>query len=354
MTRRSTSRTTRRRTRRRRSSSAPPASQDPTLADRSRRTSSATTATAPSGTPASASSRYKTLGWRKAAIIMDDYSFGWTSAAGFIADFCAVGGKITKRVFPPLNTTDYSSYVRQLPPPDQVDGYFWVVGGTGTEPSLKAFEQAYGPTRRASSSSATCSSRSLGFDKVVAPRSPARTSAASAPVRDLKSAKATKYEAITVKWSKWIPAVQRAARASADVGLRLQLLQRRLGASFRASRRSTGSRRRSRLQKALPKIAQRRLPGVATAARQARHEPPGDPGPVPAAAGQERGRQRRRRRSSGSSRTSTRRSAALFKTRARRPAARSPVREEGACRGRARIKVVKNGVITTRSSSSGR
>ena len=45
---------------------------------------------------------YKKLGWRKAAIIMDDYSFAWTSAAGFIADFCAIGGKITKRVFPPL------------------------------------------------------------------------------------------------------------------------------------------------------------------------------------------------------------------------------------------------------------
>ena len=90
---------------------------------------------------------YKKLHWRKAAIIMDDYSFGWTSAAGIIADFCAIGGQITKRVFPPLNTTDYSSYVRQLPPPGQVDGYFWVVGGTGTGPALKAFEQAYGPIK---------------------------------------------------------------------------------------------------------------------------------------------------------------------------------------------------------------
>ena len=87
---------------------------------------------------------FKKLHWRKVAVIMDDYSFAWTSAAGFIADFCAIGGQVTKRVFPPLNTTDYSSYVRQLPPPNQVDGYFWVVGGTGTDPSLKAFEQAYG------------------------------------------------------------------------------------------------------------------------------------------------------------------------------------------------------------------
>jgi branched-chain amino acid transport system substrate-binding protein len=86
---------------------------------------------------------YHKLGWRKAAIIMDDYSFGWTSAAGIIADFCGVGGQIVKRVFPPLNTTDYSSYVRQLPAPDKVDGYFWVVGGTGTVASLKAMQQAY-------------------------------------------------------------------------------------------------------------------------------------------------------------------------------------------------------------------
>ena len=75
---------------------------------------------------------YNVLGWRKVDVIMDDYSFGWTSAAGFIAEFCALGGKITKRVFPPLNTTDYSSYVAQLDPPNAVDGYFWAVGGTGT------------------------------------------------------------------------------------------------------------------------------------------------------------------------------------------------------------------------------
>ena len=75
---------------------------------------------------------------------MDDYSFGYASGAGMIADFCAAGGRITKRVFPPLNATDFSSYAQQLPRPDEVDGYFWAVGGTGTAPSLKAFEQLHG------------------------------------------------------------------------------------------------------------------------------------------------------------------------------------------------------------------
>jgi branched-chain amino acid transport system substrate-binding protein len=87
---------------------------------------------------------YTTLGWRKAAIIMDDYSFGWTSAAGMIADFCAAGGQIVKRVFPPLNGADYATFMQQLPPPNQVDGYFWVIGGANTGASLQAFEQAYG------------------------------------------------------------------------------------------------------------------------------------------------------------------------------------------------------------------
>ena len=112
---------------------------------------------------------YKKLGWRKAAIIMDDYSFGWTSAAGLIADFCAVGGKITKRVYPPLNTTDYSSYVQQLPPPDTIDGTFWVVGGTGTAASLTAYEQAYGkldPKKNIGN----LFFGFLGADKVVAPK----------------------------------------------------------------------------------------------------------------------------------------------------------------------------------------
>jgi branched-chain amino acid transport system substrate-binding protein len=86
---------------------------------------------------------YNKLGWRKAAVVSDDYSFGWTSTAGFIAEFCAAGGQITKRVFPPLNTTDYSSYAQQMP--TDVDGTFVAVGGAGLIPFLKAYEQAKGP-----------------------------------------------------------------------------------------------------------------------------------------------------------------------------------------------------------------
>ena len=100
---------------------------------------------------------------------MDDYSFGWTSGAGMVADFCAVGGNIVKRVFVPLNTTDYAPFVRQLPPPNQVDGYFSTIGGTGTAAMLKAFEQAYGkldPNQWIGN----LFFGFLGADKVVAPK----------------------------------------------------------------------------------------------------------------------------------------------------------------------------------------
>ena len=40
---------------------------------------------------------YNELGWKKAAIIGDDYSFPYTSLAGFVAEYCAIGGDITKR-----------------------------------------------------------------------------------------------------------------------------------------------------------------------------------------------------------------------------------------------------------------
>ena len=148
---------------------------------------------------------YKRLNWRRAAIIMDDYSFGWTSGAGIIADFCAIGGQITKRVFPPLNTTDYASYIRQLPRPGTVDGYFWVVGGTGTGASLKAFEQTYGrlnPNQHAGNLFFAF----LGADKEVAPKVIGSYVGGFGTGPGLKTPQARRYENIMKKWYPDLPA----------------------------------------------------------------------------------------------------------------------------------------------------
>jgi branched-chain amino acid transport system substrate-binding protein len=73
---------------------------------------------------------YQTLKWRNVAILGEDYSYPWTQAAGFIAEFCPAGGKISKRIWIPLGTTDWASAVAQLP--RNIDGFLLLTGGTDT------------------------------------------------------------------------------------------------------------------------------------------------------------------------------------------------------------------------------
>ena len=57
---------------------------------------------------------------------------------------------------------------QQLPAPDKVDGYFWAIGGTGTVPSIKAFENLYG-TMKASQVIGNLFFFSSGADKTIGP-----------------------------------------------------------------------------------------------------------------------------------------------------------------------------------------
>ena len=85
---------------------------------------------------------YNELGWRRAAIIGDDYSFPYTSLAGFVAEFCAIGGQITDRIWAPLGEKDYSSYISQIP--DDVDGLYVGIGGAGLISFINQYEQQQG------------------------------------------------------------------------------------------------------------------------------------------------------------------------------------------------------------------
>src|SRR5579872_6579597 len=58
---------------------------------------------------------YKVLGYRKAATIGYDFNFGWQSIQGFADVFMTDGGKITKQIWTPITTTDFSSYLSALP-----------------------------------------------------------------------------------------------------------------------------------------------------------------------------------------------------------------------------------------------
>lgn len=85
---------------------------------------------------------FNELGWKRAAIIGDDYSFPYTSLAGFVAEFCAIGGNITKRVWAPLGEQDYSSYISQIP--RNVDGLYVGIGGSGLISFINQYEQQRG------------------------------------------------------------------------------------------------------------------------------------------------------------------------------------------------------------------
>ena len=83
---------------------------------------------------------YNTLHWRKVVTIGDDYDFPYTQTAGFVAEFCALGGKVVNRIWPPLGNKDYSSYIAQIPK-SGIDGFYLTVGGTGTVAFVKSYLQ---------------------------------------------------------------------------------------------------------------------------------------------------------------------------------------------------------------------
>lgn len=56
---------------------------------------------------------YRDLGWRRAAVVTEDYSFSWDQAGGFIAEFCSLGGSVV-RESSRLGTADLSPIVDRL------------------------------------------------------------------------------------------------------------------------------------------------------------------------------------------------------------------------------------------------
>jgi branched-chain amino acid transport system substrate-binding protein len=82
---------------------------------------------------------YREKGWRRVAILGEDYSYPYTQAAGFVSEFTALGGEVVSRNWVPLTQTDWSSPVTQLP--RDVDGVLLLTGGTNTVAAEKAFIQ---------------------------------------------------------------------------------------------------------------------------------------------------------------------------------------------------------------------
>jgi branched-chain amino acid transport system substrate-binding protein len=62
---------------------------------------------------------YRELGWRTAAIVADDVPYAWEGVAGFVAEFCSLGGRIVDRTWITPGT-DPAAVVPRLPHADGV------------------------------------------------------------------------------------------------------------------------------------------------------------------------------------------------------------------------------------------
>jgi branched-chain amino acid transport system substrate-binding protein len=82
---------------------------------------------------------YHTLGWRTAVTVGEDDPFGWAETAGFVAEFCSLGGNVVKRIWSPFFSPKLSPLVSQIPARG-VDGVFLMDGNQ----AIQSFFEAYG------------------------------------------------------------------------------------------------------------------------------------------------------------------------------------------------------------------
>lgn len=85
---------------------------------------------------------YEELGHRRIATIAEDYSYPYDQVGAVLTEFCAAGGTVTDRIWVPLGTQDYSSFVAQIP--DDVDAVFFAMGGTDAINFVKQYDEFTG------------------------------------------------------------------------------------------------------------------------------------------------------------------------------------------------------------------
>ena len=85
---------------------------------------------------------YNVKGYKKIAVVGEDYSFVYTQVMGLTVEYCKAGGEITKRFWVPLGTKDFASVISSLP--DDVDAIYLGLGGADAVNFLNQYQQAGG------------------------------------------------------------------------------------------------------------------------------------------------------------------------------------------------------------------
>ncbi len=85
---------------------------------------------------------YKTKGYKKVAIVAEDYSFPYSQVEGFMLPFCKLGGHVPFKSWVPIGNKDFSSVIASIP--DDVDAIMVVLGGADAINFLTQYQQAGG------------------------------------------------------------------------------------------------------------------------------------------------------------------------------------------------------------------
>ncbi len=81
----------------------------------------------------------KELGYKRIAIIADDFAYGHETAAGFQRVFEDAGGKVVQKLWSPLNVPDYGTYIAQIKP--NVDAVYAGFAGANGFRFLKQYRE---------------------------------------------------------------------------------------------------------------------------------------------------------------------------------------------------------------------
>lgn len=88
---------------------------------------------------------YKVQGYRKVAVLAEDYSFPYSQVGGFMTEFCRAGGHVTQKFWVPIGTTDFSSVVSAMP--TTIDAIYVDLGGSDSINFLKQYVQFGGKAK---------------------------------------------------------------------------------------------------------------------------------------------------------------------------------------------------------------
>jgi branched-chain amino acid transport system substrate-binding protein len=84
----------------------------------------------------------KQLGYKKVATVGEDYSFPYDQVGGFMTEYCQAGGHVPKKIWVPLGTKDYASFIAQIP--KDVDAVYVALGGADALNFTKQYDEFTG------------------------------------------------------------------------------------------------------------------------------------------------------------------------------------------------------------------